>query len=330
MTEQTRRATRLVEIERRLRKYPAGLTVRQISDALGYSTRTIQRDLNVLESELGVPLMEATGRRWRLMPGTAPVGAVRLTLQEARAVYLATRLYARHAEREPDGLSALEKLADALPPAMGREVDLSVATLRKRRANTTYTDVLRTLTIAWAESGTVRIRYRSQGTGPEKETLIDPYLLEPSANGAATYLFGFSHAHGQLRTFKVERISSAEPTGEHFTPAELEELRERVAKSWGGAVLGEDEFDVVLEFGPDVAARVAETDWHSSQRLTELEGGRLRFEARLDSLLEFVPWARSWGHSVEVMAPPELREEIAASARQAAALYEDEEIGRRK
>ena len=78
---------------------------------------------------------------------------------------------------------------------------------------------------------------------------------------------------------------------------------------------------VVLEFASDVAARVAETDWHSSQRLTGLDGGRLRFEVRLDSLLEFVPWVRGWGHSVTVIAPPELREEIASSARQAAALY---------
>ncbi len=323
MTEQTRRASRLVEIERRLRKFPAGLTVREMAEHTGYSTRTIQRDLNVLESELGVPLMEGTGRRWRLMPGSSPVGAVRLSLQEARAVFLATRLYARHAERDPDGLSALEKLADALPLALGREVESSVADLRKRTVNATYVDILRALTQAWAESATVRISYHSQGAGPKKETALDPYLLEPGANGAATYVFGFSHAHGQLRTFKVERIVEVERTGEHFDSGAvgLDDLRARVAQSWGGAVLGDDVFDITLEFAAEVAPRVAETSWHSTQRTTPLPDGRLRFELRLDSLLEFIPWVRGWGHQVTVIAPAELLNEVASSMRLAAALY---------
>src|SRR5690349_18009712 len=121
-SEQVRRATRLVAIEDLLRRHRFGLSVREIAGALGYSTRTIQRDLAVLESELGVPLMQA-GRRWRLMPGSAPIGAVRFTLQEARAVYLAVRLLMRHAdERDPDAVAALQKLAGAVPPVLSSHV----------------------------------------------------------------------------------------------------------------------------------------------------------------------------------------------------------------
>ena len=99
------------------------------------------------------------------------------------------------------------------------------------------------------------------------------------------------------------------------------DLRSRLAQSWGGAVLADEEVDVVLEFAASVAERVAETVWHPSQRLTRLDDGRLRFEVRLPSLLEFVPWVRSWGHAVQVLAPADLRDEIAASHRAAAALY---------
>jgi len=322
MTEQVRRASRLVEIEHRLRKHPHGLTVRELAEALGYSVRTIQRDLNVLESELGAPLIEAPGRRWQLMPGTAPIGAVRFTLHEARAVYLATRLFLRHADlRDPDGVSALGKLANALPPAMGRFVSEAAEQLAERPADEHHTRVVRALTGAWAESRTVAITYRSQAAKAVKSTDLDPYLLEPSATGAATYVIGFSHQHGEVRTFKLDRILSAAPTDRTFVATGFDEVRAQLANSWGGAVIGEDEFDVVLDFSPAVAERVAETHWHASQRLTLQPGGVLRFEVRLPSLLEFIPWVRSWGPAVTAIGPDELRTEIAESTRAAAALY---------
>jgi proteasome accessory factor B len=322
MTEQVRRATRLVEIERRLRGSPQGVTVRELADALGYSPRTIQRDLNVLESELGIPLMEGNGRRWRLMPGTAPIGAVRFSLQEARAVYLATRLLLRNVdEHDPDAVASLDKLADALPPALGALVRQSADQLRQRPETAGYTEHLRTLTRAWAESRAVRIRYRSQHRRQARDMVVHPYLLEPSANGAATYLYAHSLAHGELRTFKVDRIASATLLDDHFPLPDLADLNERLARSWAGAVVGEDQFDVVLEFDAEVAERVRETTWHPSQKLEEMPDGRLRFLARLPSLLEFVPWVRGWGEAVVVVAPPELRDEIAESMRRAAARY---------
>jgi len=322
MTEQVRRATRLVEIERRLRSNPRGLSVRELAEMLGYSARTIQRDINVLESELGVPLMEASGRRWRLMPGTSPIGAVRFSIHEARAVYLATRLFLRHAdERDPDGISALDKLADALPPGLGRFVRDAADELRDRPANPVHTEHIRVLTTAWADSRRVELHYRSAAHRSVRQTMLDPYLLEPSATGAATYVYGYSEAHHALRTFKIDRIAEAHLTDEVFTPPDVAELRARIATSWGGTVVGDDQFDVVLEFSAEVASRVAETNWHRSQRLTPVEDGRLRFEVRLPSLLEFVPWVRSWGDAVLVVAPPELRDDVATSMRRASALY---------
>lgn len=321
MTEQLRRATRLIEIERRLRASPGGLTVRQLAEATGYSKRTIQRDLNALESELGVPLVEAPGRRWRLMPGSTPIGAVRFTLQEARAIFLAARLMLRHAdERDSDGISALEKLADALPPALARPVLMTVQQLKQRPDNPEQSRVLRALTEAWASSQTVAIRYRSQQARAIRETELDPYLLEPSTSGAAIYVIGYSHEHKQIRTFKLDRITSVSQTGRQFEPDDVDALAAKLSRGWG-VVFGDDEYEVIVEFAPEVAERIAETHWHPSQRLTQLANGGVRLELRLPSFLEFVPWVRSWGPAAKVVAPDELREEVAESLRTAAAQY---------
>lgn len=321
VTEQVRRATRLVEIERRLRASPAGLTVRQLAADLGYSARTIQRDLNVLESELGVPLVEGGGRRWRLLPGSTPIGAVRFTLHQARALYLAARILARHADgRDDDAIGALQKLADALPPSIAGHVLATARQLRARPEDKAQAEILRTLTEAWASSQAVAIRYRSQAAREVRATELEPYILEPGTTGQAVYVIGFSSEHGQVRTFKVDRIQEAALAGRAFLPTGAAEVAEKISRSWD-VVFGDDEYEVVVEFTPEVAERVAETTWHESQRATMLDNGTLRLELRLPSFMEFVPWVRGWGEQALVISPPELVAELAASLRAAAARY---------
>ncbi len=202
MTEQVRRAARLIEIERLLRNRVQGWTAAELGAELGFSTRTIQRDIVVLESELGVPLVQS-GYRYQLLPGSAPLGPVRFTLQEARAIFLATRLFLRHAdERDQDGVTALDKLADALPPPISHQVTATAAQLRGRPVRKDQYDALCRITEGWAQSRTVEITYRSARDSSLRTTALDPYLLEPSANGAATYVIGLSHLHSAVRTFK--------------------------------------------------------------------------------------------------------------------------------
>jgi predicted DNA-binding transcriptional regulator YafY len=278
--------------------------------------RTMQRTIGDLEYGQNVPLV-VEGRRYKIMDGAGKALApVRFSLQEARALYIATRLFLRHAdERDPDGISALEKLAERFPATIADQVRATAQELLERPNDRRENASLRVITEAWAESKTVIITYHSQSAGTTRTTSLDPYILEPSITGAATYVIGYSHEHDSIRTFKIDRIESAEYTNQPFTVDEtdLKRTQEQVASSWGGIVLGEDEFDVVLEFASDVASRVSETNWHRTQRLTSLDGGRMRFEVRLPSLMEFVPWVRSWGPAVLVIAPEELRRQVAES-----------------
>lgn len=321
MTEQTRRATRLIEIERKLRQRPAGYSAAELARELGYSQRTIQRDLRDLESELNVPLMDAPGRRYRIMPGAAPLAPVRFTLQEARAVYLASRLFARYAdEQDPDGVTALEKLADTLPETIGRQLLQTARTVHERPARKSYTDALRLLTDAWASSHTVVMEYRSSGATAAKTVHLDPYLLEPLQSGA--YVMGFSHEHGEVRTFKIDRIQHVQLTGEAFDARDVDQIVEQLGHSWGVVYGGDEQYDVTVDFTPAVAQRVRETNWHPAQRLTALQDGGVRLEVRLPSLLEFEPWVRSWGPEALVVGPPELRDKVAHAMKQAASRYQ--------
>jgi predicted DNA-binding transcriptional regulator YafY len=322
MTEQTRRASRLLAIERLIRRFPAGRTVAELAIELGYSKRTIQRDIGVLESELGIPLLQI-GRRYAILPDAAPLAPIRFTLQEARAVLLAIRLFARHSDlRDPDAVSAMEKIADSLPASVANVIQATVEELRKRPPEKAQVEILRTITECWARSRSVAIRYRSQASQSEKVTALDPYFLEPSADGAATYVIGYSHAHGEVRTFRLSRIVRASASSEAFDPPPLEDMVSRIRKAWGVVFDGEEEYDIVVDFAPSVATRVSETIWHTSQQVTPLPDGRVRLQARLPSLMEFLPWVRSWGPEARAVSPPELVRRVAEGYRAAAALYD--------
>jgi proteasome accessory factor B len=320
MTEQTRRSTRLIRIRDRLVGRPNGISTLELARETGYSQRTIQRDLQAIESELNLPLV-IENRRWRVMEGAQPLfGPVRLTLQEGRAVYFAMRLMLRSADKhDHDALSALEKVANALPKGMAEHMQRTVREYRQLPFNREATEVLCRITEAWASNRSVVIEHRSAHASESRRYEVDPYILDHTESG--TYLIGYSHAHGEIRVFKVDRIRAVEQLAREFEPVNIDRLAETLRKSWGGVVLGESRYDVVIDFTPAVAGRIHESYWHVSQELSALEGGGVRLKVSLPSLLEITPWILSWGPEATVVAPDELRQRIAALLTAAAGRY---------
>ena len=313
----------LIEMERLLHSRPRGWSTSELARELACSTRTVQRDLAVQESELNTPLVE-DGHRYRLMEGAPALAPLRFTLQEARAILLAARLYFKNTlQPDPDGASALEKVGEVLPPSAAAAVRLTTEELKLRTGPSLYTAVVRTITDAWATSTNVVIQYRSHDDMSYRTTTLSPYLIEPGGRGA-TYVIGASSRHPQnlVRTFKLDRIRAATLTKEHFKVSS-ETLRDLVGKltdSWS-VVFTDDIHEVVVDFTPEVADRVGETVWHPSQELQPLPGGGVRMRVRLPHLMEFVPWVRTWGADALVVSPPELRKELAESLAAAAARY---------
>ena len=104
MTPQ-RRSVRLLELRELFERRRAGYTPRDLARLTGVSVRSIQRDLLVLQTESGVPLAEEHGRYF--LPAEERLTPMKLNLQEARALLLATRLFLRYSdEGDPYAASA--------------------------------------------------------------------------------------------------------------------------------------------------------------------------------------------------------------------------------
>ncbi len=320
MTEQTRRSTRLIRIRDILVRRPAGATTADLARETGYSQRTIQRDLAVIESELGLPIV-FEGRRYKVMQGSeVSFGPVRFTLQEARSLYFAMRLMLRSSdERDPDALSALQKVADAIPRGMSQHMQRTVREYGLLPLNRAASEAIARITEAWATNRTIAILYRSAHAAQPSWYDVDPYILDHTQSG--TYLIGYSHTHQSNRVFKVDRIKEVRTTEIEFEPVDLEQLAEALRNSWGGVVLGESTYDVVIDLTPAVADRIRESYWHVSQQLESLPDGGVRLRVSLPSLLEITPWVLSWGPEARVVAPDELRDRVAGQLRRAGEQY---------
>lgn len=311
------KAARLRRIEHRLYNTPHGLRATELADYCGVDRRTIYRDLISLH-EMGVPIWEDEGRYG--LDRDTYLSTVQLNLNEAVALLFAARLLAHHSdEHNPHVVSALNKLAAGLPDTtisshMARVAEI----IRSRSMRSGYVRVLEAITRAWADRRRVVIRYRA-ASGTLTERRISPYFLEVSRSEPSSYVIAYDDLRSALRTFKLERIVSAEALDERYSIPDDFDPYAYLGSAWG--VMDEVEVEVRLRFTPAVAARVKESVWHHSQRITDMPGGGCELAMRVGGIREVRAWVLGWGGDVEVLAPPALRDEVREHARRMLELY---------
>ena len=136
---------------------------------------------------------------------------------------------------------------------------------------------------------------------------VRPYHLANREN--SWYLIGFDLQREALRTFALPRIAEVVVSKQTFVrPAQFSP--EKFFANALGVLGGTGDYRVVIRFEASVAERVREREWHESQEMRELPGGRLELRLRLGALNEVEQWILSWGAAAEVMAPAELRSRI--------------------
>ena len=316
------RLARFYRVLRYLEAHPEGATVDAIAGFVAMSRRTVYRDLQALEGEIGVP-MWSEGGKWGIVEGGF-LPPLRLTLDEAVAFFLAARLTAQFADRyDPDTGAAFQKLAEILPPAVARHLERTIDVLASRPPDERMTRHLRLLARAWVERRIVELTYDaatySPGRPPRKSR-VHPYLLEATATTRALYLIGFDESRGAVRTFKLQRILELSLAPDTFEPPDPAVVQEGLGRAWG-VIADQEEVEVELRFDAAIAGLVTETTWHPTERVTHEPDGSVIWRARVPGTLEIRRWILQWGAQVEVIAPPELRDEVAATYRKAAARY---------
>ena len=316
------RLERLEQIEQKLAQRSGGCTALELAHLFGVNKTTILRDILLLET-MGARI-ERQGRRY-VLDSRGLLHAVKLSTDELLAMYLAVRLLSRHSdEHNPHVVKALEKLADALKersPLIARHIQQAALAVRSRHIRQEYVEALEVLTQGWAEGKKVHLRYRSYTKNETTERTFSPYFFEPSGIGYACYVIGYDDLRHELRTLKVERIYETHLTTECFTIPEHFNPQKLLTSAWGVIWRDEGDIEVQLHFTPSVVRRVKESTWHHSQRIDDLPDGSCIFTVKVGSTKEILPWVRGWGAAVEVLTPPEFRQEVTEEVREIALIY---------
>jgi predicted DNA-binding transcriptional regulator YafY len=316
------RLARMLRVVSVLRGHPEGIRPAEIARRVGVATRTVYRDLRALEEEVGVAVWSDEGR-WGVV-GAEFLPPLKLTLDEAMAVVLSSRLMVRYADKyDPDLASAFEKLEGVLPPNLAAHVERTLDVLAQHPRDPAFSERVHRLTRAWADRRVVELEYEPARYAPEataRRAVVQPWLIEPSLQTHALYLIGWDETKGGLRTFKIERIREVVLTPRTFEPPEESTLERDLRRAWD-VIADQPATDVVLRFDATVAPRVGETTWHPTQRLEAQEDGSVVFRATVAGPIEIRLWILSWGDAVEVIEPVELREDVAGTLRRAAERY---------
>ncbi|HYZ01969.1 MAG TPA: WYL domain-containing protein [Candidatus Binatia bacterium] len=301
------------------------LTAKELADRLEVSERTIHRDVEAL-SGAGVPVYAERGRGG----GIALLDDYRtdltgLTSDEARALFsFGGPQVAGQLGLGSDLEAALRKLLAALPTAqrMGaqraRERLLVDASPWLRSADGTNLAPLQDA--VWGDRR-LRIRYR-RGEGTPVERMIDPLGLV--AKAGTWYVL--AETEGQTRVYRVSRIEEVSETGETFTRPPGFDL----AGAWAAAQADFEArapgYPTIVRVAPDHVGLVLRVAGGRLQEpATRLPAGRdgwPRFELLFPAMGAARAVLLSCGPAVEVLAPKELRVELAAMARAVLLLYD--------
>jgi predicted DNA-binding transcriptional regulator YafY len=202
-------------------------TVPDLAALLGVDERTVRRYVGHL-LELGVPVDSVRGRYggYRLAPGYR-MPPLMLTDDEALAVVLgllAGRKAGLVTASAAAGESATAKLLRVLPTPLRRRLDalLDTAdfTARSRTATAPETEVLLELAEAALHRRPVAIGYTDRKDRASDRTVL-PYGLV--AHAGRWYLTGADPADGEVRTFRLDRITDMSvQSGSFAVPADFD------------------------------------------------------------------------------------------------------------
>lgn len=286
----------------------------QIASLVGVERRTVRRYIVELE-RFGVPIRTERGRdgHYALMPGFK-LPPLMFSNDETLALSVGLRVAGELglADMTPAVASAKAKLDRVMPASLRRKVgDLQgvVALDLTRPQAASDAAVFAEITRCASAARRVRLEYRAlDGNTTARE--IDPFGV--GYLHGAWYVVGHCHLREGLRSFRLDRVQSAQALPKSFGRPPgfdvLGYLRESIAKLARAHA-------VVLRFRADAPA-VRRAIPASLGTLTQQRGGSIRVDAQIDDLHAFARDLARLNLDFDIVKPQALRRALSEHLRQ--------------
>lgn len=205
------RSERLLDLIQTLRRHRRPVSGQALADELGVSIRTLYRDIATLQGQ-GAPIEGEAGLGYVLKPGFM-LPPLMFGEDEVDAVILGLRFVSQRGDDELALAAAnvLAKIEAVLPPEMG---DAAAASgLLAGPSASRETGALVTIRRAIRAEQKLRLSYTDK-KGRATKRVVWPVLV--GFFDTVEMLGAWCETRGDFRHFRLDRIASAEPTGERM------------------------------------------------------------------------------------------------------------------
>jgi predicted DNA-binding transcriptional regulator YafY len=297
----------------------------QLALSIEVTTKTIQRDLDYMRHQLGLPIEfnYVRGGYYFTKPVT-DLPLFQLTESELVSIFVAQKAleaYKGTAFEQPLR-SAFQKLQAATNGSgNGGKISISwedldsAISFRHFDAYLPDVKIFAEMTKVIQKEEVVEFDYKKLDAKAYEKRTVEPWHL--ACVSGQWYLLGYDQTREARRIFVLARmrnVCSAKRVFSALRPgdADIQKLFQNSFQIWQteDAKLQQ----IVLSFSGRAAQLVRERNWHPSQRIQELGDGTLELRMTLNSLEEIVPWILSWGKECRVLSPPKLQRKVESLA----------------
>ena len=147
-----------------------------------------------------------------------------------------------------------------------------------------------------------KIQFNYPVKGEIKTITLNPYGLVIADK---YYLVGYNEYVGDLRQYRVDKISNLTILDEYFEKDEKFSLTEYCKNSF--SIYQEDPITITLEFDKSVAEAVLNYHFHPTQKMKQLENGNVQVKFTCGGKYAICHELFKWGGKVQIKKPVELK-----------------------
>ncbi len=312
---------------------PQGATLRELSDGLAVSERSVYRMFDIMQ-QMGFPIYDEQiplqkVKRWRLEEGYAQrlpnvsVPSPHLTLREMIGLYLAGGDPGpfRGSGIEDSLATAFSKFEAFLPkgimPKLDRFRSLFLFSEGFEKSLEGKEQIVESLTRAMLAERTCQVTYDSFSAECRKTFLIDPLHFFERRGGL--YLFVNVPAYGDIRLLAVERIHSLEETRDSFQYPEGFDPKRKLGEAFD--LIFDDPVTARIRISADQVKYVMERRYFQDKNIRRLDDGGIELTLTTSGRMDLKRWILSLGGGAELLEPEDLRKELAETCKELARTY---------
>ena len=326
-------AWRILEIDSYLQTGKS-YTAAQLASLIGthnkdkneYSSRTIQRDLEYMLDTLHAPI-ESDYRGYRYTEPNFFIKSIPLTEGEAFSVAVLNPLLEqyRNTPLENQLRSVFKKITECLPERISVDTSFlnpKITFIPDRTENIDPT-FFQTIFDSLKNLCSITFEYRPLQKITFMERTIDPYHIVCQRGN--WYVMGKCHDRNEVRIFSFSRMRNIKILKQKFGIPKDFKPSDYFDTEMGVWLSDKTPLTVELLVDKEIGTYALNRIWHSEQIVEERQDGSIYVRFKTTQKHEIVRWILGQVHTVKVLGPVELIDEIKNEIDLMTSLYEKKE-----